>query len=231
MLEQVAELVGLDDAQVDRQPAVRAAARRRSPRRCRDGLDDVELGERRRAARAGSDAVAMMSRSLTLSAAAARAAGELDALARRVARAAPRRCSAMPSALGSRKRGAGFSAMPASNAASTGSSNFGPKPRTSRSCSPSAASRSASSESMPSSSKSLRARLGPRPGQARHVDQAGRELRAQLLERRDRPRLEQRVDLLLERLADAGQRRDRALARQRRRPERGASRTALAALR
>ncbi len=64
----------------------------------------------------------------------------------------------------STKRGAAFSVTPAANAASTASSNLGPKPLTPRSFWPSAASRNASSESMPSSSKSLRARLGPRPG-------------------------------------------------------------------
>ena len=45
---------------------------------------------------------------------------------------------------------------------------------------------------MPSSSKSFRARFGPEAGQARHVDEPDRELRAQLLGRRDRARVEQR---------------------------------------
>jgi hypothetical protein len=61
-------------------------------------------------------------------------------------------------------RGRGASATPVANAASTCSSNFSPNPRMLRSCSDSAAARSASSESIPSSSNSLRAFLGPRPG-------------------------------------------------------------------
>ena len=64
----------------------------------------------------------------------------------------------------SSSRGAAFSATPDANAASTDSSNLGPKPLTPRSFCSAAAVRSASSESIPSSSKSLRARLGPRPG-------------------------------------------------------------------
>jgi hypothetical protein len=72
--------------------------------------------------------------------------------------------------------------------------------------------------------------LGPEARQPGHVDEPGRELRAQLLERGDRPRVEQGHELLLERLADP-----RSVVT---RPSRvsaatptGASRTALAALR
>ena len=67
----------------------------------------------------------------------------------------------------------------------------------------STASRRSSSDSMPSSSNSLRAFFGPEPGHARDLHEPGRVLRLQLLRRRDRPGLEQRVDLLLDRLADA----------------------------
>jgi hypothetical protein len=47
--------------------------------------------------------------------------------------------------------------------------------------------------------------LGPEPGQAREVDEAGRDAGAQLLDGRDGAGLEQRLDLLLERAPDAGQ--------------------------
>ncbi len=54
--------------------------------------------------------------------------------------------------------------MPVSKASRTEFSNASPKPRSLRRRWASAASRSPSSDAMPSSSKSLRARLGPRPG-------------------------------------------------------------------
>ena len=73
--------------------------------------------------------------------------------------------------------------------------------------------------------------LGPEAGQARQVDQPGRELRAQLLGRRDRPGLEQRVELLLERLADARAASVTLPSRVSALTDIGASRTALAALR
>ena len=56
--------------------------------------------------------------------------------------------------------------------------------------------------------------LGPEPGQARDRDQPGGHLRAQLLRRRDRARVEQREDLLLERRANARQLGNAARARQ-----------------
>ena len=55
--------------------------------------------------------------------------------------------------------------------------------------------------------------LGAEAGQPREVDEAGRDAAAQLLDGRDRARLEQRLDLLLERAPDAGQLGDLALAR------------------
>ena len=44
--------------------------------------------------------------------------------------------------------------------------------------------------------------LGPEAGQVRHVEEPGRELAAQALERGDVPRLEQRLELLLQRAPD-----------------------------
>ena len=151
VLQQVAELVGLDDAQVDVEARVRARRGRRC-RRARRPLDHVELGEgrqQRRGIAGGGDDVEV----LDGVGQAARAAGQLDAPRRGVraqrARRSPRRS---PARGGSSARGLGFSATPAANDASTGSSNFAPKPRTSRSFWLSAAARSASSESIPSSS-------------------------------------------------------------------------------
>ena len=67
VLQQVAELVGLDDAQVDRHPGVGARARGVLARRC-GALDDVERRRSAASSAGGSEAVAMMSRSLTESA-------------------------------------------------------------------------------------------------------------------------------------------------------------------
>ena len=55
--------------------------------------------------------------------------------------------------------------------------------------------------------------LGPEAGQAHELDQARRELRPQLHEGRDVARLVERAQLLLERLADAGDGRHATLAR------------------
>ena len=107
----------------------------------------------------------MMSRSLTRVGQAPGRAGELDAVGGRVRaqrrRRSPRR-SAAPGAAAS--RGAASRRRRRRTPRAPPPRTSGRSPRTSRSCSPSAAARSASSESMPSSSKSLRARLGPRPG-------------------------------------------------------------------
>ena len=160
-----------------------------------------------------------MSRSLTRVGQPARRAGELDAVGGRV-RAQRlddrRRRSSQRLAEQHARRGLLGRRRPRTRPAPTPRTS-GRSPCTSRSCWRLGGRRAApSSESMPSSSNSRRARLGPRPGQPRHVDQAGRELAAQLLERRDRPGVEQRLELLLERLADARQLGDAALARQRR---------------
>ena len=131
----------------------------------------------------------------------------LDAVARGAGRCRPARpsptagcarsastiASAIGSALCSRTRAAGRLAEPGVERGEHAASNFGPKPLTPRRRSCSAASRSASSESMPSSSKSLRARFGPRPGSRVMSTSPGGKLRAQLLDRGDRPRLEQRA--------------------------------------
>jgi hypothetical protein len=128
----------------------------------------------------GSLAVAMTSRSLTLSARRRALPASSTRSAAGCARSPSMTCSAIPSALGSRKRGAGFSAMPLERVD-------------------------------PELVVELLRPLRPEPGQPRHVDQPGRELRAQLLERGDRAGVEERHELLLERLADAGQRRHTAL--------------------
>ena len=73
-----------------------------------------------------------------------------------------------------------------------------------------------SSESIPSSSNSRRARLGPSPGSARHLDQSRRELRAQLDQRGNLARLGERDDLLLDDRADPWQLGRAALAGERR---------------
>ena len=146
-------------------------------------------------------------------------------------RAAPRRSrSPIGSARIARRAPRGARPTRAANAASIASSNFGPKPRTSRSRWSSAAVASASQRVDAQLVEQPPRALGPEPRQPRHVDEPRRELRAQLLDRRDRAGLEQREDLLLERLADARQLGD-APARASAATDVGASRTALAALR
>ena len=112
----------------------------------------------------GSEAVAMMSRSFTESAWRRAEPASSTRSAAGCARSAATICSPIVSARCSSTRCGGRSPIPASIDDRTDASNFGPNPLTSRSLWPSAAARSAASESMPSSLKSLRARFGPRPG-------------------------------------------------------------------
>ena len=113
---------------------------------------------------AGSVAAATMSRSFTESASRRAEPAISTCTAAGWARSASATCSPTSSAVGRTMRCAGLSAAPASSAASTLSSNFTPKPFASRSRPVSAASRSASIESMPSWSYIARTRFGPTPG-------------------------------------------------------------------
>ena len=117
------------------------------------------------ASAAGSEAVAMMSRSLTESALRRSEPATSTRSDAGCARSAPTICSAIGTARDSRIRGAG----PPSSSCSARtrlrfSSAFGPNPRSPRIWPASAAARSASSESTPISSYSRRARFGPKPG-------------------------------------------------------------------
>ena len=163
VLQQVAELRGLGDAQIDAHAGVRARPRAGLPAELT--LSICSSLARLLASVVGRVVTAIRSMSLTLSA---------------PRRAEPASCtwvpglpcsvrpatSASPSsiALGSSRRGAARSPAPCSSAASTLASSLGPSPRTVRRRCCSAASRSFSSESMPSSECSSRARFGPRPG-------------------------------------------------------------------
>ena len=193
VLQQVAELRRLGDAQVDAharvgaRPGARLAGRRHAAR---------SLEARRGAWRASpvASSTATRSRSLTLSAS-RRAEPAICTCGARPARSVRPAASASPisSALGSRMRTARAGASVGvrrhrSSASSTLASNFGPRPRTVRRRCASAASRSASSESIPSSECSRRARLGPRPGRCVIAIRPGGKLRAQLLRRGDRAR-------------------------------------------
>ena len=164
MLEQVAEVLGRDDPQVDADAVVRDRARAGLARRA--GLGDqrqrAERLRQRARVRRGRDQVDVLARVGP----APRAARDLDALGRPAARAARR------------------AAPPRSGAPSTaGASASGGRPRRRRAragCSPPPSGRSrwsvaqplrprppffsSSSDAIPSSSKSLRARFGPRPG-------------------------------------------------------------------
>ena len=217
MLQQVAELVGLDDAQVDRHARVGARPRGVLARR-RGALDDVELGEggqQRRRVGGGGDDVEVLDRVGQ----APRRAGQLDAVARPGARAAPRRSpSPISQRLVEQHRAASAPRRrrrrtPRARPPRTSR----PKPRTSRSCWASAAARSALERVDAELVVELARALGPEAGQAREVDEARRELRRAASRRPGScPVSSSALDLLLERLADARQLGDLALARQRR---------------
>ena len=227
---------GARDAQVDGH-ARRACAPARPP--SAGGADALDLLEAREAlARAPSgrrvdgdevdvlDAVRAGGGSSRRAARRASGAGALAAARRRSLRRA-RRARGEQHA---RRAPVGCAAA-ARAPASTLSSNFGPSPRTVRSAARAPPRAAPASESMPSSECSSRARLGPRPGRRVIVDQARRELRAQLLGGGDRAGLDERHDLLLQRLADARQLGRAALRARAPATDTEASRTALAALR
>ena len=167
MLQQVAELLAA--ATMRRSTDRPACVRARAPAALAEAhdLDLLELVERSMsvagAGRCGDDVDV-----LDAVGAAARGAGELRSRARAADAAQPgddrladlqrpRQQDPRPPGRAPRRRAS-------ARATSTLCSNFGPRPFTVRSRCASAASRSASSESMPSSAYSSRARLGPRPG-------------------------------------------------------------------
>ena len=92
---------------------------------------------------------------------------------------------------------------PSASAASTFSSALAPNPGTSLSRPCSAASRRSSSDATPSASCSRRTRLGPSPGMCVISTRPTGILALSLSADGDRPGLEQHVDLLGDRLADA----------------------------
>ena len=150
-----------------------------------------------------------------------RRAGQLDAVARSArARSASTIPSPICSALCSSTRGAGRSPTPAAKAASSASSNL--RPEAAHVAQPLGLGRVAQRLERVDAQLVVqrRARLGPSPGRRVMSIRPGRELRAQLLDRRDRAGVQQRLDLLLERLADPRQLGHAALARQRREPTR-----------
>ena len=163
-----------------------------------------------------------------------RAARQLDADRRPGARAAPRPAPRRPrapsraacAALGGRRR---RRRAPRS----TFSSALAPKPGTSfsRPCS-AAAAQLVERRDAELVVEQLARRFGPRPGDAGDLDQARRDARLQLVGGGDRAGLEQRVDLLRDRLARRpASSVDAALLAPAPRPTRRASRIALAALR
>ena len=112
----------------------------------------------------GSDAVAITSRSLTVSVMRRADPASSTRSAAGWARSAATSGSPIASARSSKIRERGSAAPDSSTAARIDSSALGPKPFSVLICCCSAALRSASGESIPSSSNSLRARLGPMPG-------------------------------------------------------------------
>ena len=150
MLEHVAELVGLDDLEVDLHPRVREHARAGVARGVH-GLDHRQLGERggeRGRVLGGRDDVEVLDR-VGL---AAQRARHLDALGGRVR--AQRADDLVGDGLRAREQDArrGPPSGVSASALSSVSSTFAPKPRSPRIFCCSAAARSASSESTPSSS-------------------------------------------------------------------------------
>ena len=187
VLQQVAELVGLDDAQVDAQAGVRAAARGVVARRRRSdsmtsssanacssaggslgGGDDVEV----------LDGVGQ----------APRRAGQLDAVATPGARAAPRRsprpissavCSSIARRRASRRRRRRTRRAPPPRTSRR-------SPRTSRSCCGLGGGAQRVERVDPELVEEPARALGPEARAGASCRQPGRELRAQPLERRDR---------------------------------------------
>ena len=229
MLEHVAELVGLDDLEVDLHARVREHARAGVARGVH-GLDQRQLGERGDSA-TGSCAVAMMSRSLTESALRRSEPATSTRSAEGCERSAPTICSAMFSRAreqDARRRAAllrlgqgleqrlldlrAEAAQPADLLLLGGGAQGVERVDAELVVEPPRA-------------------LGPEARQVHHGDQPGRELCAQALRGRDVARLVERLDLLLQRLADAADLRRAAVARRGRATDTEDSRTALAAVR
>ena len=162
------------------------------------------LGQRLRRGRAGSSAVATRSMSLQVSAQRRTEPATSTSSGAREGPAAPPRAPRRPAARGraagarTRRRASGS----VSSEASTLSSTFGPSPF-------SVADRALLGR-RPQALEVLDPELvveparglGAEPGNPRHLDQRGRELRLQLLGRGDAARLDQGLDLLGQRLAD-----------------------------
>ena len=202
VLEQVAEVLGRDDPQVDADAVVRDRARAGLPGRARLGdqrqrAERVRQRPRRRTpwrpGRCPCTCPSSASR-CRRSRPGRRRAARAGRRAAPPRSAAPSTAAASASGARPRRRRARAGCSPRPSARSRWSSR--------RRCS-SAACFSSSRDAIPISSKSLRARFGPEARQAGDLDEAGRVLRLQLLRRRDRPGVEQRVQLLLDRLADA----------------------------
>ena len=203
VLEQVAELVGGDDSQVD--PDAGVGAQADAGLGGRGGwFCEIERGGALASA-SGSVAVAITSRSLTVSVMRRAEPASSTWVEAGCSLSAVISGSAMASALSSTTR-VGRSPAPANRRlARMASSALGPKPLSFWICCPSAAVRNPSSESIPSSSNSRRARFGPEAGQAGHLDHAGRELGPQLGRGGDVAGVGQVDDLLLDDRPDAGQ--------------------------
>ena len=203
MLEQVAELVGRDDPQVDVEPGVRAAARAGVVAGAPTARSTSSSAK---ASTAPPDlAVAMMSRSLTESARRRGDAGQLDAPRRPGARAARAMiASAISARAGAACAASGVSATPRSNDASTFSSNFGAEALHVAQLLGLGGGAQRVERVDPEVVVELARALGPEARQARHLDQPRRELRAQRAAT-GFARVEQRDELVLQRLADARQ--------------------------
>ena len=211
MLEQVAELVGRDDPQVDPDPGVRAQTDAGFGRGCRL-IRPGRAGSRRCASASGSVAVAITSRSLTVSvirraepasstrsqdgcAPSAATSGSAIASARSsTTRAGRSPAPANREAGEDRLLGLGAEALQRADAVLLGGAAQGVE------------------RVDPELFVEPADPLGPETGQVGHLDHAGRELGAQLDRGRDRALVGQGEDLLLDDRPDAGKLGGAALA-------------------
>jgi hypothetical protein len=213
VLQQVPELLGRDDLEVDRQTVVRAALRPGRPKtRC--GLEEVEVGERRRQRRGvlrrGDDV-----QILHAVAPASRGAGELDAVRRRV------RAQHLEKRLGDRERvvqrhtSSRRLSGPGLERGEHGLLELRPEALDAPQLLPFRRGLQRVERVDSQLVEQLAGALGPEPGEARHRDEARRELRPELRDRRYLAGLDERHELLLERLPDPGDLRHGARARPR----------------
>ena len=187
------------DAGVRHGPRARRR-RRTAPRRSRGSA------EKARRQRPASSAVAPRGRGPCRSSAMRRALPASSTRVRRGGRAAPPPARPPTASAWDRMCRGRAAVAPAASAARTFSSALAPKPGTSRSAArPRRPRCSSSSESTPSVSYSWRARFGPRPGRRVISTRPAGNFAFSLSAAGIEPRLEQRVDLLGDRLADARQ--------------------------